>query len=237
MPLRTDETGVDRVLLRDSAYERLEGAIIDGSLAPGERLRDDDLSRQLGISRTPIREALARLADAGLVETAPNRYTRVTQIDARDARTGFAIAAALHALVAELAVPRLDAQALAELHDESERFTWAVWRGDFEPAVAADRRIHALLGRAAGNEQLDRLLERVMPGLRRLERQAWSGLGERPGAHQHEALLAAAEATDQSAAASSARGEWIVLGEAIAAAFGARRGLDSHPAGAGLYVS
>ena len=59
-------------------YARLGEAILDGSLAPGERLRDHELAERLGVSRTPVREALQRLERTGLVEVAPNRYTRVT---------------------------------------------------------------------------------------------------------------------------------------------------------------
>lgn len=216
MPLPTSSSGVRRVLLRDSAYDRLEAAIIDGTLRPGERLRDDELGAWLGVSRTPIREALARLADVGLVQTAANRYTRVAPVAIGEARTGFAVAASLHGLVAELANGRLSTTDLDELRSESERFTWAVWRRDREPATAADRRFHAVLAAAAGNDLLRGLLARVMPVLQRLERLAWPTLRERPGAEQHETLLNAVEAGDQSAAASSARSEWIALGAAIA---------------------
>lgn len=216
MPLPTGGSGVERVLLRDSAYDRLEAAIIDGTLRPGERLRDDELSEWLGVSRTPIREALARLADAGLVETAANRYTRVAPIAISEARIAFAIAASLHALVAELAIARLSEANLDDMRAENERFTWAVWRHDTEPAAAADHRFHAVLAAAAGNDQLLGLLARVMPALRRLERLAWPSLGERPGAEQHEALLAAAEVGDGPAAAKGGGAEWIALGAAIA---------------------
>lgn len=215
MPLPHDRSAVSRVLLRDSAYERLEAAIVEGTLRPGERLRDDELSEWLGVSRTPIREALARLADAGLVETAANRYTRVAPVSIARARTGFAIAASLHALVAELAIARLSAAAVGDLRTEAERFTWAVWRHDTEPAAVADERFHAVLSAAAGNDQLRGLLGRVMPTLRRLERLAWPTMGERPGAEHHEALLAAAEAGDAAAARDSGGAEWIALGEAI----------------------
>jgi DNA-binding GntR family transcriptional regulator len=204
-----------RVLLRDSAYEQLEAAIIDGTLRPGERLRDDELGRWIGVSRTPVREALARLADARLVETAANRYTRVAPLDIADARTGFAIAASLHALVAELATAHMSAADLHDMRAESERFTWAVWRREIEPAADADRRFHAVLASAAGSAQLRGLLERVMPALRRLERTAWPVMDERPGAEHHERLVAAVEARDASAAARSGGAEWNALGEAV----------------------
>ncbi|MDZ4044736.1 MAG: GntR family transcriptional regulator [Rhodoglobus sp.] len=67
--------------MSDEAYARLQDAIISGELPPGERLRDYDLAERLGTSKTPIRHALDRLADHGLVEMQRNRYTRVAPID------------------------------------------------------------------------------------------------------------------------------------------------------------
>jgi len=68
-----------RAVLGDEVYARLGEAILDGRLAPGERLRDQELAEWLGVSRTPVREALQRLERVGLVEVSPHRYTRVSQ--------------------------------------------------------------------------------------------------------------------------------------------------------------
>lgn len=65
-------------VLGDEVYALLGEAILDGRLRPGERLRDQELAERLGVSRTPVREALQRLERAGLVEVSPNRYTRVS---------------------------------------------------------------------------------------------------------------------------------------------------------------
>jgi DNA-binding GntR family transcriptional regulator len=65
-------------VLGDEVYALLGEAILDGRLSPGERLRDQELAERLGVSRTPVREALQRLERAGLVEVSPNRYTRVS---------------------------------------------------------------------------------------------------------------------------------------------------------------
>lgn len=73
----TAEHAIPRRLHKDAVFDHLVAAILDGSLAPGERLRDVDLERWLGVSRTPIRVALARLAGLGLVETVSTRETRV----------------------------------------------------------------------------------------------------------------------------------------------------------------
>lgn len=66
-------------VLGDEVYARLGEAILDGRLAPGQRLRDQELAEWLGVSRTPVREALQRLERAGLVEVSPHRYTRVSR--------------------------------------------------------------------------------------------------------------------------------------------------------------
>ena len=74
---------MSRSLLRDQAYEALRDAIEEGVLEPGERLNEADLVGWLGISRTPIREALTRLERGGLIETTPGRLTRVSPLTRR----------------------------------------------------------------------------------------------------------------------------------------------------------
>ncbi|GAA3919228.1 GntR family transcriptional regulator [Microbacterium invictum] len=71
----------DGMILGDAVYEEIGAAILDGRLQPGQRLRDVDVATQLGVSRTPVREALQRLERFGLVEVAVGRYTRVSEID------------------------------------------------------------------------------------------------------------------------------------------------------------
>ena len=78
MPIPAEAAALSRSLLRDDVYVRLRDAIVDGTFTPGEQLRDGDLAQWLGVSRTPVREALQRLERAGLVEVSPHRYTRVS---------------------------------------------------------------------------------------------------------------------------------------------------------------
>lgn len=80
MPVpKPEATAAARTLLRDQVTDKIRTAILDSTLEPGERLHDDQLINWLGVSRTPIREALASLANEGLIEMAANRYTRVAQ--------------------------------------------------------------------------------------------------------------------------------------------------------------
>ena len=73
MPVPANKAALERDLLRDRAYTTIRDAIVDGTLQPGERLRDQELTEWLGLSRTPVREALSRLEQDGLVETEPAR--------------------------------------------------------------------------------------------------------------------------------------------------------------------
>ncbi|MDN4614028.1 GntR family transcriptional regulator [Leifsonia sp. F6_8S_P_1B] len=116
MPLPVkDSAPVERQLLRDVVYNRLYEGILDGTLEPGETLLDEKLTTWLGVSRTPIREALMKLADIGLVEMAPNRYTRVAPIDLRAIDEAIYTTGLLHEFAARTVVPTLDNAAVGRL--------------------------------------------------------------------------------------------------------------------------
>lgn len=104
-----------RELLSEGARRSLLVAILDGTLVAGERLHDDELIQWLGVSRTPIRTALERLAEVGLVEMAPNRFTRVAVPSRASLLETLQLYAALHAWVAEAIVPGLPDDDLAAL--------------------------------------------------------------------------------------------------------------------------
>src|SRR5262245_51803216 len=182
MPVPDSWSPLERELLRDRAYLQLRDAIVDGTLEPGERLRDQELCEWLGLSRTPVREALGRLELDGLVETAPQRFTRVAPLDRRVARDAFPIVAAMHALAAELAVD-VDVRTLRA---HNERFAQALEDGDVDAAIAADDAFHGVFVRASRNDELKRVLDRLMPGVRRLERLRFGSLAGRASVPQHE---------------------------------------------------
>ncbi|MBM7802323.1 DNA-binding GntR family transcriptional regulator [Curtobacterium luteum] len=110
MPVPTSAP-TEHQLLRDTVRTKIHDAIMDGTLEPGERLNDDELIAWLGVSRTPIREALSQLARAGLIEMAPNRYTRVTTPRPDEVVEALQTLGVLFGGVVRLAVPRLGAGA------------------------------------------------------------------------------------------------------------------------------
>lgn len=101
----------------------LEEAIVSGELAPGTVLRQEQLSERFAVSRTPIREALRRLAALGLVSFTPNRGVRVRTLSREGLREAFLVRAELESLATELATPKMGEPELAALEAAEERFT------------------------------------------------------------------------------------------------------------------
>ncbi|GAA3028255.1 GntR family transcriptional regulator [Microbacterium dextranolyticum] len=106
---------VGGMILSDEVYARIGAAIVDGTLRPGQRLRDVEIARQLGVSRTPVREALQRLERFGLVEIAVGRYTRVTAPDDKLRRDTGELAAYFLGNALHLALSRCDDATLARI--------------------------------------------------------------------------------------------------------------------------
>ncbi len=101
----------------------LEDDIVSGRIEAGTVLRQEQLSERFGVSRTPIREALRRLAALGLVSFVPNRGVRVRTLSREELREAFLVRAELESLATELAVPRMTAEGLAALDAAEQRFS------------------------------------------------------------------------------------------------------------------
>lgn len=211
MPVPASSGLVPRSLLREDAYRAIRDAIVDGTLAPGERLNDGDLVEWLGVSRTPVREALARLEHAGLVRTKPGRYTIVSPLDVRAVRNAQSVTAAMHELAVREALPNLSAAELDAMRAANARFADALRRGDVDAAVAADDEFHAVPVTACANEAVRSVLEQFTPVLRRVERLRFSSLSGRGSVAQHERIITFCEAGDVDAAAAATRDNWQTL--------------------------
>jgi DNA-binding GntR family transcriptional regulator len=211
---------LDRASLRARVYSAVRDAIVSGDLAPGARLRDQDLAERLGVSRTPVREALQRLEDDGLIETRPRASTRVAPLDARAARDAFPVAAALHALATRHGVAHLTPQDIVRMRVANERLARLIAAPDPQTvlqAIRADDDFHTVLLAAASNREIISALERVMPKVRRLEYAQFGSLSGRKSVQQHEAILAACERGEALEAAALVEENWLSLGQLIAA--------------------
>ena len=207
------------MLLRDSAYDAIRREIVEGRLEPGERVRDHELAARLGLGRTPVREALGRLEEEGLVETRPRSYTRVTPLSRRDVREAFPVVAALHSLATELAVPGILPIELDRLRAANRSFGEAIASADVDAALAADDAFHAVFLAGSGNHELQRTLERLMPRLRRVERLRFGSLPGCQSVEQHDRIIALAARAQAPEAAAAVRENWLTLGELIDRSF------------------
>lgn len=186
----------------------------DGTLAPGEQLRDLELADWLGVSRTPVREALLRLADAGLVESHPGRSTMVSSLDLRAVREARDVVAAMHQLAVREAVPNLTRADLALMSAANRRFRTALRDGDVEAALRADDELHGVpvtVAAMAANRAVATVLDQFTPVLRRAERLRFSSLAGKSSVARHDDLIRLCGAGDAEAAAGVAFDTWHTL--------------------------
>ena len=199
MPIPQNVTRVDRSLLRDDVYRRLRDAIVDGTFAPGEQLKDGDLAEWLGVSRTPVREALLRLGASGLVIAVPGRSTAVSTVDARAVRDARDVIAAMHGLAVREAAGSLGADQITRMRDANRRFADALDAGDVAAALDADEELHRIPVTALGNQALEAVIEQFEPLVRRAELLRFSGDGQR-SVERHAQLIELLAAGDAEAA-------------------------------------
>ncbi|MGC5172527.1 GntR family transcriptional regulator [Microbacterium sp. DT81.1] len=192
---------MDRSLLRDDVYRRLRDAIVDGTFVPGEQLKDGDLAEWLGVSRTPVREALLRLGASGLVVAVPGRSTTVSTIDPRAVRDARDVLAAMHGLAVRETAGRLPEEEVSRMRDANRRFAEALSSGDVAAALDADEELHRVPVAALGNRALEAVLEQFEPLVRRAELLRFSGDGRTP-VERHDRLIELLAAGDAEGAAS-----------------------------------
>jgi DNA-binding GntR family transcriptional regulator len=187
---------VRRTLLRDTAYEVIRDAIVRADLPPGAVVSNAAVAEQLGLSRAPVRDALARLADEGLVETKPQSYTRVTPLVLKEVRDAAEVVRAMHELAARTAVPLLTAGHIEALRAANRRFAAATAAGDVDAALEFDDELHGVLVGVCGNRAVAATIERYTPLIRRLERRQFSSARAGRSVQRHDDLIAACVAGD-----------------------------------------
>jgi DNA-binding GntR family transcriptional regulator len=202
---------VTRPLLRDEAYDRIRHAIVDGTLPPGAPQRDADLADQLGLSKAPVRQALLRLADDGLVDSKPQSYTRVSEVMSPDVTDAREIVRLLHEFAVRQAVPKVRREDIAAMRAANNRFAAAIEAGDIAAAVKADDELHDVPVRLAGNTAVAATLDRYTPLLRRLEHARFSSALAWNSVQRHTRLIDALEKRDTGTAVSVISTIWTDL--------------------------
>jgi DNA-binding GntR family transcriptional regulator len=157
--IRVPDTTATR-LVADRAYLELRDRIVTLHLPPGTVLREDELMKEMGTGRTPLREAVKRLALENLVEVQPRRGTFVTAVEAADIQSITEVRAELEAYAAELAALRLDPETRAKAEALVRELEELDGGGDQERLMRFDERIHRFTWEAAYNPYLTQTLER-----------------------------------------------------------------------------
>lgn len=167
MPIPS-KSGVEppkRTLLRDTVFEKLRDSILDGTLQPGERLHDAEIEQWLGVSRTPVREALNELVRIGLIESSPNRYTRVATPRDEDAIDALQTLGVLLGGVIRLAVPRMSQARRTKLFAQFVDIAALLRKDD---AISVNNKAVSLwreITNECGNAVLINLCEQTVDGL------------------------------------------------------------------------
>ena len=147
--------------LRDVVFKKLRAEILLGELSPGERLMELHLAQRLGVSRTPVREAIRKLELEGLVTMLPRRGAQVAQISEKDLKDVLQVRTSLEQLAVRLACERMDEETLKELEKACESFAAATASKDMTAITKADVALHDVIIRSTGNRKLEQMISNL----------------------------------------------------------------------------
>jgi DNA-binding GntR family transcriptional regulator len=208
MPIPSDFLTPNRLSAKERAFNQIQEWIIDGTLQPEEKLNDAELAQALGVSRTPVREALQLLGVQGFVEMRPGVATQVTAVNKEDISKILPPLAALQALAAEVATPVIDKQIINSLHSINTEFTKAIEKGDYYSALKLDEQFHRCIVEVAKNPYISNTISMLQAHVRRLFFHK-SIILTNDSIREHEAILQAFEHKDKDTASNIARNNWL----------------------------
>ncbi len=153
--------------LRDLVFDYTKEAIMSGKYKPGERLMEVQLASKLGVSRTPVREALRKLEMEGLVVMVPRKGVYVSDLSQKDIMDDFEVRTVLEGLAASLAAERMSDEELRSLSDVMENFKVYVDNGDIKGIMDTDTQFHNLIFQSTRNDRLIQVYSNLQEQLKR----------------------------------------------------------------------
>jgi len=157
--VKSTVTGSENLSAR--AYQEIKGLILCNEIMPGQKLHHQELSDRLGVSRTPVREALSRLVQEGYVRLLPNRGFICKEIGMQEAEELYDLREALEAFAVEKAIQNLTGEALDRLRKKMELYSRDTQKRFTKERLLYDQEIHLEIAEIAGNETLKRTLQQV----------------------------------------------------------------------------
>ena len=190
-------TSIKRPSLHEELTDRLRTMIVEGVLAAGEKVPERELCEKLGVSRTPMREALKVLAADGLLTLEPNRGARVRAMTLDDLEEVFPLMGALEALAGELACANMTDTQMTELRKTHELMLECFHKTDMSGYFRHNQRIHEIIMEAAGNSTLSSMYQSLAVRVRRARYLAnMSSERWQQAVDEHEEIIAALDARD-----------------------------------------
>lgn len=184
--------------LRDIVFQTLRTAILSGELEPGERLMETQLGEKLGVSRTPIREAIRKLELEGLVIMVPRKGAQVAPFTEKDILDVLEVRASLEALAARLACKRMDDRAFLRLQLALTEYEYALRDGDIETMIDKDVEFHETMFNATQNDRLIQLFNSMGEQVQRYRVTYFKNAAESERvAVEHQHLLTALKERDE----------------------------------------
>lgn len=187
--------------LRDVVFKTLRRAILKGELQPGERLMEIALAKKLGVSRTPIREAIRMLELEGLVLMIPRRGAEVAGITEKNLRDTLEVRRALEELAIEISCTKITDEELEELSKAERAFDLAIENKDIIEIARADERFHDIIFTSTGNDKLVQMINNLREQMYRYRLEYVKSESTRNQLmNEHEMILKALKSRDKSEA-------------------------------------
>ena len=209
MPIPTNIKPFNRSFMREEVYKTLLSWIMKGKLRPGEKLLDKELAENMGVSRTPVREALRRLEDKGLVESSANRWTRVSEISIKEPEMIYPIIWTLESLAVSRAMAHLTEGDLMRMKQTNLALEKALGEADPVKASRADIQFHDVFIERAGNPHIVTILKDLKIKCRRVEVTYFEGSAcSKYSVDEHNCILDALESGEAALARSTIQANW-----------------------------
>jgi DNA-binding GntR family transcriptional regulator len=209
MPIPLNSKPINRFSMREEVYTTLLTWIMEGELRPGEKILDKELAEKMGVSRTPVREALRRLEDKELVESSANRWTRVAAVSLKEPEMFYPIIWTMEELAVAQALEQLTETDFRKMEDANHALGLALEEEDPVKASWADAQFHDVYIERSGNHYLINILQDLKIRYRRVEVTYFEGCACARDSHaEHCRILEALRAGELALVQSLIRSNW-----------------------------
>ena len=200
---------ISRVFIKDEVYEIISDRIITGELPPESKININSLAKILNTSRTPVREAILRLENEGLVLSKANRWTIVAPINLDELSYTYSVVASLEALALEQAFPKIDKDFIMHLEVLNQKLHEALSYDDRMKLIEIDNDFHNSIIDLSGNYEIPPIIDSLKKKLRRAELSYFKDVNRKTSTYlEHENLIESLKDNDLDKAITSLKSNW-----------------------------